>query len=249
MTITESRGELSAEDPDSLGGFELVRVIGEGRQGKVYLGVDGRSMPAAIKVLHHARLQEDKDKALRAFDREVEVLSVAPDAFTPRMYKEGWDGETRFLASEFLNGLSLEDRVLDQGPLPPPELRRFAAALCDAVVALHDRAIHHGDIKPRHVIIGPADRLFLIDFGIAQIGSNRLRRRDLFNTAAVILYAAGGRYPYKGSSTLDKLSRVFDGRPDLQPVPEEWRGSLRECLNPDPRRRPDAAVLAKAVSR
>lgn len=240
------REGLTAEDPTSVGGFELTERIGEGRQATVYRGVDANGMSSAIKVLHRERTNDGA--ALEAFDREVKALRAAPDAYTPRVYAEGWQDGNRFIAFEYLPGPSLEQLVAKTGPLPLPDLKGFAVGFCTIVSALHDKLIHHGDIKPRHVIAGPADRLFLIDFGIARIRDPRLRRRDLFNTAAVILYAAGGRFPYEGTP-MEIASRALAGKPDLRALPEEWRDVMGRCLDPNRRRCPDVADLIRLVNR
>jgi serine/threonine protein kinase len=237
---------LQEGDPVKAGVFRLVGRVGAGRQAVVYLGVSPDGQVAAIKILR-PELRTDGG-ALDAFDREVSVLRLAPDAISPRLYGQGWDGGHRFLASEYLNGLSLEEVVGDGGPLAGTELRRFAAGISRIVAELHERRIQHGDIKPRHVIIGPCGRLFLIDFGIAGTGDERLRRRDLFSLAAVILYAAGGRFPYEGTP-LEIATRTMAGRADVGMLPSPWRDCLSRCLDPNRRRCPGAADVLKAVSR
>jgi eukaryotic-like serine/threonine-protein kinase len=81
----------------------------------VYLGVSAEGQVAAIKILRPEL--RTGGRALDAFDREVSLLRLAPDAISPRLYRQGWDGGYRFLASEYLNGLSLEEVVGDRGGL------------------------------------------------------------------------------------------------------------------------------------
>ncbi|MFW3464516.1 protein kinase domain-containing protein [Streptomyces microflavus] len=242
--MTEAQEATTTTEPVSLGGFVLGERIGEGRQAVVRLGTDAVGNVAAIKLMRQERLTDGP--ALEAFEREAEALRTAPDSFTPRLYSSGWEGPCRYLACEYLPGPSLRQRVARGGPLPPPELADFAAQFTGMVAALHEKLIHHGDIKPRHVISGPARRLFLIDFGIARIGDDQLRRRDLFNTAAVILYAAGGRFPYEGTP-MEIASRTLAGTPDLAVLPLRWRKVIGRCLDPHDRRRLTAADLVRAV--
>ncbi|GAA4102200.1 serine/threonine protein kinase [Nonomuraea soli] len=239
-------GPSGASEPDSLGGFVLGERIGAGRQAVVRLGTDATGNAAAVKLLRKERLADTT--ALEAFMNEEKALRAAPDSFTPRVYSAGWDGSRRYLACEYLPGPSLEQWIRSGGPLPPLELKEFALRFCRMVEALHERLIHHGDIKPRHVISGPARRLFLIDFGIARIGDDRLRRRDLFNAAAVLHYAAGGRFPYEGTP-MEIASRTLAAEPDLRILPAPWRNIVGRCLNPNDRRRLTAADLVRAVSR
>ncbi|MFI6520591.1 serine/threonine protein kinase [Spirillospora sp. NPDC050679] len=244
--MTETTEEIRTAEHLSLGGFVLGERIGAGRQAVVRLGTDAAGNTAAVKLLRKERLTDSA--ALEAFEHEAEALRAAPDSFTPRLYSSGWEGPHRYIACEYLPGPSLDQWIEREGPLPPPDLEEFAVRFCGMVATLHEKLIHHGDIKPRHVISGPARRRFLIDFGIARIGDDRLRRRDLFNTAAVLLYAAGGRFPYEGTP-MEIASRTLAGRPDLEVLPARWRAVVGRCLDPHDRRRLTAADLVRAVGR
>jgi serine/threonine protein kinase len=235
---------LQDGDPPAVAGFSLAGRIGEGVQAIVYLGVNEDGEAAAVKVLRSGRLTS---MGLQAFANEVRAIQVAPDSISPRYYCSGRVGESRYMASEYLRGASLEQLIRRNGPLAGPALSQFAVALCAVVVSLHGRGIEHGDIKARHVITGPGGRVFLIDFGIAAFGDARLRRRDLFNLAAVILYAGGGNLPYQGTP-LEISTRTMAGKADVSVLPAFWRDTMRRCLDPNQRRCPSAADVLRVVS-
>ncbi|MGX1543778.1 serine/threonine protein kinase [Streptomyces adustus] len=237
---------LQAADPVSIGGFELLGRIGAGRQAVVYLGRNTHGESAAVKVLRAER--RDDRRSLEAFEREVEALGLAPDSISPRLYGAGWDGRHRYTTSEYLTGPSLEELIRTGGPLGGAELQQFAVGISRLVAELHRLRIHHGDLKPRHVITGPGGRLFLIDFGVAAIGDGALRRRDLFGLASLILYAACGRFPYEGTP-LEISTRTMGGRPEIGMLPRSWRNTLRSCLEPNRRFCPSAAGVLRTVGR
>lgn len=237
---------LESGDPEEVGGFALRGRIGSGRQAIVYLGMNAYGAAAAIKVPHPDRLTDRH--ALDSFEREAGLLGLAPDTLSPRLYDHGWDGERRYLASEFLDSPSLEQVIEADGPFRGDDLRRFAVGVSGLLAALHELGIHHGDLKPRHVMVGPGPRMFLIDFGVADIDDARLRRRDLFCLAAVILYAATGRFPYEGTP-LELLTRAVDGRPGTDSLPSTWREPIRACLDLNRRSCPNAMDVLLAVSR
>lgn len=238
--------KLENDDPAIIGGFTLLKRIGAGRQAVTYLGRDPHDSVAAVKVLRPEQCADER--AVEAFEKEASILGLVPNTFSPRLYDEGSDGACRYLIMEYMDGRSLAQIITDHGPYTGDDLRNFAIEITRIVATLHEKGIHHGDIKPRHLILGPAGRVFLIDFGVADIDDIQLWRRDMFCLAAVIHYAAGGRFPYEGTP-LELATRAMTARVKTANLPPKWRDPLRACLDPKNRNCPNAVDVLAAVSR
>ncbi len=151
-----------------LGAFTLVKEIGRGGMGTVYLGerADGQvQQQVAIKVLH-ARNLDDNTRA--RFQREREILASFDHPGIARLLDVGESeaGEPYYVM-EYLRGLPI-DAHCDQNHLSIRERLNLFRGICDAVQYAHGKLILHRDIKPSNIIVDAAGVPKLIDFGIAK---------------------------------------------------------------------------------
>jgi hypothetical protein len=161
------------------GQYHVVRKLGEGGMGVVYLATHDRlRRPAAIKLLRSDRVSAD---AVVRFEREVRTTSALTHPNTVAVYDYGRaeDG-TLYYAMEYLEGLDLQRMVERFGPLPPARVCRFLHQLCGSLAEAHAAGVVHRDIKPANLLVctrgGVADTLKVLDFGIAHVGrSERMR--------------------------------------------------------------------------
>jgi serine/threonine protein kinase len=174
---------LRPEDPERVGDYRLVGLLGEGGQGVVYLGerLDGtepspgeaaggedgavRREWFAIKLLR-THLSGD-ERARRYFAREFTSAQRVDPSFTARIVEADVEGRTPYIVSEYVEGRALSDVVREQGPLSGAELHRLAIGTLRALAAIHQANVVHRDFKPNNVLLG-ADRPRVIDFGIAR---------------------------------------------------------------------------------
>ncbi|MCI0455701.1 MAG: serine/threonine protein kinase [Gemmataceae bacterium] len=153
-----------------LGQYRLVRKLGAGGMGEVYLGEHvllRRS--CAIKLI---RPEQAGDRVnLSRFEREVQAMATLTHWNTVEVYDYGHaeDG-TFYYAMEYLPGLSLQELVDRHGPLPPERAVHFLRQVCGALAEAHERGLIHRDIKPSNVIAcergGVSDVAKLLDFGL-----------------------------------------------------------------------------------
>ncbi|MBI4863053.1 MAG: serine/threonine protein kinase, partial [Candidatus Riflebacteria bacterium] len=159
-------GFIERLSPEFGGRYRLVREIGRGGFGVVFLGTDlGLSRPVAIKFLLEAR---GAATAARRFEREAQALARFTHPNLVRIFDLGVDEDTPFMVFEYVEGQSLEDLVEKGGPQSSSTVERLAVALLDGLEALHDQGIVHRDLKPANVLVGAAGPK-IIDLGMAMM--------------------------------------------------------------------------------
>lgn len=157
-----------------VGPFRLMCPLGRGGVGIVYLARDDRR-PAggptprlvALKVLSPKRAREEP-RTLRRFRREMEIGRMIPDhPHLTRTIEAGEADGVNFIALEYVAGVTAKRRVSDGGPMAVPDAARVFADVARGLHAAHLAGYVHRDTKPSNVIVSPAGRGKLLDFGFA----------------------------------------------------------------------------------
>ena len=256
---------LAPGDPQRLGDYQLIGLLGNGGMGRVYLGISPGGSQVAVKVMHP---QFAGDTAFRQrFRREAETAMRVSGPFTARVLDSGVDEATPWLVTEYIPGPTLAQLVSEYGPLPDASVRTLAAGLAQALTDIHSRRIVHRDLKPANVIMsvtGPR----VIDFGIARAldgmgmtatdellgtvnymspeqlaGQEVTGQSDVYSLGAVLVYASTGKTPQRPLLTTSRADRRHSP-PGLGDVPPGLRALIARCLRPDPERR---ATLAEVI--
>lgn len=255
---------LEAGEPRRLGPFRIVGRIGEGGQGIVYLGVNESGERAAIKLLH---VKFSGDSVARSrFAREARAAQRVASFCTAGVIGVDLEGDTPYIASEYIEGRSLQEAVETDGPLRGTALQRLAIGTATALTAIHQAAIVHRDFKPDNVLIA-ADGPRVVDFGIARIvdstgtitsraigtpaymapeqisGADVGPHTDVFAWGATIVFAATGEIAFAGNSIAVVLNRILNHEVDVGAMPEPLRGVVRSALSKSPAARPSAGQI------
>ncbi|MFD3684307.1 WD40 repeat domain-containing serine/threonine protein kinase [Nocardiopsis sp. NPDC058631] len=260
---------LRPDDPRELGGYRLLRRLGEGGMGVVFLAVSDDSAGADLAAVKAIRPEYAGDREFRKrFVGEADLARRVRGPYTARVLKADTDGPQPWLATEYVPGPSLNDAVRDSGPFPEDSLLALAAGLAEALSAIHAVGLIHRDLKPSNVLLSPRGPQ-VIDFGIARAaeataftrtgqtlgtpaymspeqatGADLGPRSDLFAFGGVLLFAATGRPPFGTGAPSALLYRVVNERPDLSGVPETLLPLVTACLAKDPDDRPDLGSVA-----
>jgi len=180
-----------AEAPQHIGTYTIERELGRGGMGIVYLGRDPRlERRVAIKVLPDD-VAGDPERLAR-FEREARLLASLNHSNVGGIYGiEESDGR-RFLALEYVEGQSLEER-LERGPLRVDEALDVCRQVASALEAAHENGVIHRDLKPGNVKITPSGAVKVLDFGLARGPAPAGARGDLSDspTLAVGVTTAG----------------------------------------------------------
>lgn len=162
-------GELQAGD--TLGPYQVLRVIARGGQGAVFEGRDpARGLRVAIKVL------SDTDPVqLGRFLQEAQVLARLQHPNLPRVFEVVAEGPRPWFAMELIQGRDLADWVA-QGGLPAPEaIVEVLSPVARALHYCHGQGIVHRDLKPRNILIEErTSRVVLADFGLVQRDASQM---------------------------------------------------------------------------
>jgi eukaryotic-like serine/threonine-protein kinase len=160
-----------------LGQYRLVKLLGAGGMGAVYLA-EHRMLkrPCAIKLIHSDRAGDPQ--VLARFEREVRMTAQLSHWNTVEIFDYGrTDDGTFFYVMEYLPGLSLQELLERHGPLPAERVVHVLRQVCQALGEAHQVGLIHRDIKPGNIFAarrgGLYDVVKLLDFGLVKsVGEN-----------------------------------------------------------------------------
>ncbi|WP_432131354.1 protein kinase domain-containing protein [Streptomyces tendae] len=263
---------LQSDDPRELGSYRLLRRLGAGGMGRVYLARSPGGRTVAVKVVR-PDLAADHDFRER-FRHEVEIAKAVSGRFTAPVADADPDAPLPWLATSYVLGPDLTDVVAVHGALPERTVRALAAGLAAALRDIHAAGLVHRDLKPSNVLLA-ADGPRLIDFGIARaVDGSRMTQTgvvvgspgymspeqamgkdvgvagDVFSLGSVLAFAATGRGAFGDGTTshAGMLYQVVHGEPDLTDVPPSLLGLVRACLMKDPAQRPAPGEIVAALA-
>ena len=149
-----------------VGSFEVVRELGRGGMGVVYLATDTRlERYVAIKALP-AELASDPAR-LERFEREARTLASLNHPNIAGIHGVVEEENAQYLVLEYVEGESLANR-LDRGPLNNEEAIEYAVQIAAGLEAAHDAGVIHRDLKPANVMVTPDGQVKVLDFGLAR---------------------------------------------------------------------------------
>ncbi|MGR8009088.1 serine/threonine-protein kinase [Streptomyces hypolithicus] len=255
-----------AEHPEYAGDYRLESVLGSGGMGVVHLAMSASGLRLAVKVVH-ADLAEDPEFRAR-FRQEVAAARRVSGAFTAPVVDADTDAARPWMATLYIEGHTLAERVKRNGPLPAEELLRLGAGLAESLRDIHRAGVVHRDLKPSNVLLA-ADGPKVIDFGISRPSDSDLRTEtgkligtppfmapeqfqrprevgpaaDVFAMGSVLVHAATGSGPFDSDSPYIVAYQVVHDEPDLAGVPPALAPLVGRCLAKEPADRPTPDAL------
>jgi serine/threonine protein kinase len=151
----------------SLGPYRIEALLGRGGMGVVYYARhegDGRAV--ALKVLRD-ELAADEDFRRRLAHEARAAAAVDHPNLAP-VLEAGDDDGRLYLAVRYVDGQSLAERLLTEGPVPVDALVRLGSDVCAGLDALHQRGIVHRDVKAGNILLDSDGTAVLGDFGLAK---------------------------------------------------------------------------------
>jgi hypothetical protein len=254
-------------DPAEVGGYRLLRVLGEGGMGKVYEAQDaatGRHVALKLIAAQYAGSAETVERFRRegrlasglSHPRCVFVLAADEDAGRP------------YIVMELMPGDTLEDLLRKQGPLPPEQALPKILDVIEGLKEAHRLGVVHRDVKPSNCFVEPDGRVKVGDFGLAKSlvqGAHLTKtgsflgtplfaspeqikgepigpHTDVYSVAATLYCLLTGRAPFQGDDPAATLARIVCDPPSpmrsLRPeLPEALDQVVLRGLERDRKRR------------
>jgi len=160
-----------------IGHYKILKLLGAGGMGEVYLAEDtmlGRRV--AVKLLP-AHFTTDSER-VRRFQREARSASALNHPNILTIHEIGQSDSTHFIATEFIDGVTLRERM-NEVRLSLSESLDVAIQVASALAAAHEEGIVHRDIKPENIMLRRRDRIVkVLDFGLAKLTEQKVLTTD-----------------------------------------------------------------------
>jgi predicted Ser/Thr protein kinase len=249
--------------PKRFGRYEVVRELGKGAMGVVYLGRD--PVIGRLVALKTIRVAAEDDLEQREFNerflREAQAAGTLSHPNIVTVHDVGEEDEISFIAMEYVEGKNLKQIIREKVPLSWERIAEIMAQVAEGLDYAHRKGIVHRDVKPANIIITPDGTVKITDFGIAKIETSSLTetgqflgtpnymspeqvtgeavdgRSDLFSLGVVLYELLTRKKPFLGDNvTSISYKIVHEDFPALQTVD----GAIPTELSP---------ILARALAK
>jgi len=258
--VPNDPAQLPFGEPSQIGRYRVIRLLGKGGFGRVYLAHDDElDRPVAIKVPNRERVSSPRD--LEAYLTEAKILAKLEHPNIVPVYDAGRsDDGLCYVVSKFLDGCDLAVRIRRDRP-GFRESAELIVVVAEALHYAHTRGLVHRDIKPANILIDSAGKPCVADFGIAlrdedfgtgaglagtaaYMSPEQARgeghrvdgRSDIFNLGVVFYELLTGRRPFRGDSQQEIMEQIisFEPRPLRQiddAIPKELERICSKALS------------------
>ncbi len=256
------------------GRYRIGGLVGRGGMGEVYRADDLKlEQPVALKFLPRA-LEGDRDRLERLYG-EVRMARQVSHPAVCRVWDVGEAEGQHFLSMELVDGENLSSLLRRIGRFPQDKAVEIAKQVSAGLAAAHEKGVLHRDLKPANVMLDGQGKVRITDFGLAglahSLGSGDVRsgtpsymspeqllgrevtaRSDIYALGLLIYELVTGRRAFEGKGLAELTRKQRDERPiepsaivpDLDPAIER---TIYACLEKDPKRRPQSALVVSAM--
>jgi eukaryotic-like serine/threonine-protein kinase len=231
--------------------YVIKRKLGSGGMADVYLAEDqelGRRV--ALKLLDERHASDEQ--FVERFRREAQSAAGLNHPNIVSIFDRGLAEGTYYIAMEYLDGRTLKELLVRNGPTPIAIAIDYARQILGALAFAHRNGIVHRDIKPHNIVVGGDGRLKVTDFGIARSGASQMTevgsivgtaqylspeqargapvdpRSDLYSLGVVIYEMLTGKVPFTGDTPVEIAMKHLSQVPK---PPSEWREEVPHDLD------------------
>ncbi|MHC4203681.1 MAG: protein kinase domain-containing protein [Planctomycetota bacterium] len=198
---------------EQIGRYKLLRILGEGGFGIVYLAVQQRPMKrqVALKIIKPGM---DSAQVIRRFEAERQALALLDHPNVAHVFDAGTTKFGRpYFVMEYVKGIPITEHC-DRQKLTIEERLKLFVKVCEAIQHAHQKGIIHRDIKPSNIQVSIQDEQFVpkvIDFGVAKALTQPLTERTLVTEAGQML----GTPEYISPEQAEMTNQDIDTRSDI----------------------------------
>ncbi|HVS34686.1 MAG TPA: protein kinase [Gemmataceae bacterium] len=253
-------------DPSEIGGYRLLRPIGEGGMGRVYEAEDAGGRRVALKLISAAFAASPA--AVERFRREGRLASGVSHPRCVFVLTADESGGRPYIVMELMPGTTLQDLVDREGPLPIDKAIGKILDVIEGLQEAHRLGVVHRDVKPSNCFVDAEGRVKVGDFGLSKslAASSALTRTgtfigtplfaspeqikgdavgprsDVYSTAATLYCLLTGKAPFQGGDPAATLARIVcDPAPPMRSrrreLPEALDQAVLRGLERDPAKR------------
>ncbi|WP_457566022.1 two-component regulator propeller domain-containing protein [Caldithrix abyssi] len=237
-----------------IGHFKIIAKLGQGGMGTVYKAYDkNRQQTVALKILHPDL--EYSSECLRRFLQEAEIGCKLEHPNIIRILEAGNQEKVRYIAMEFVQGLTLKQFIQLKAPIPWPTQKDIAEQILRGLQVVHRHNIVHRDLKSENIMVKKDGNVKIMDFGLARslafstiarpqnqligtlsymspeqtIGKNVDQRSDIYSFGIILYELLFGTLPFRADNTMELIFAIHNERPHIpeQGLSEEQRPILR----------------------
>lgn len=238
FSLVDSSPTPKAGTLSRIGRFELIARVGVGSFGSVWKAHDSElDRDVAIKIPRHGAMTADEQEK---FFREARAAAQLRHPNIVTVYEVGRDGEHVYIVSDFVQGITLSDWLVDQR-LTGREAAQLCSKIAEALEHAHAQGVVHRDLKPANILIDSEGEPHLTDFGLArrEIGEVTMtlegqvlgtpaymspeqaqgdahtadRRSDVYSLGVILFQVLTGELPFRGNARMIMHQVIHDEPP------------------------------------
>jgi serine/threonine protein kinase len=223
-----------------VGRYIVLDRIGSGSMGRVYRAHHVMmDRVVALKIIAPEIAQNER--VVARFQREMKLVGRLDHPNVVRAFDADQINRILYIVMEYVNGMSLGERLKKKGPIPPAEMVDFAAQAALGLAHAHEQGIVHRDIKPTNILLSDDRRIKILDLGLGVLmqadsaatfatadgiavgtvdymspeqacGREVDGRSDLYGLGCSMYHLMSGKLPFPGSSPIERLGKRIGGR-------------------------------------
>jgi serine/threonine-protein kinase len=252
------------------GEYRIESFVGVGAMGKVYKATAGDGQSVALKLVKDDLARDETFR--RRFAREARIAQTVRNPHVVSLRDTGEHDGMPYLATQFIEGMSLEQKLEGEGRLDLPTTVRICGQVADGLQAMWDAGMVHRDVKPGNILIDLAGAAYLTDFGLAKDSQGSVLTRpgqalgsldymspeqirgetvtgaaDIYSLGCVVFECIHGSPPFADHQGMRVLWAHMQEEPpepcpDRDDIPPAFRQAVKAALHKEPAERPATSV-------